>query len=86
MSLYILALYVALYLSLGFLFIVMAMEIMDGDIDDYLFAFLLFWPIVLLVASVFQLIHFIERMFKGDYWYLWRNWLVESNYGCIKRD
>ena len=45
----------------------MAMEMMDGDADDYLFAFLIFWPIALLVASVFQLIHFIERMFKGDY-------------------
>lgn len=67
MSLYIFALCVAVYLGLGFLLIIMVMGIMDEDIDDYLFAFLLFWPIVLLVASVFQLIHFIERMFKGDY-------------------
>lgn len=67
MNLYILALCVGVYLGFGFLLSVMAMGIMDGDIDDYLFAFLLFWPIALLVASVFQLIHFIERMFKGEY-------------------
>lgn len=67
MNLYILDLCVGVYLGFGFLLSVMAMGIMDGDIDDYLFAFLLFWPIALLVASVFQLIHFIERMFKGEY-------------------
>lgn len=67
MSLCILALCVAVYLGFGFLLSVMVMEIMDGDIDEYLFAFLLFWPIALLVASVFQLIHFIKRMFKGEY-------------------
>lgn len=67
MSLYILALCVAVYLGFGFLLSVMAMGIMDGDIDDYLFAFLLFWPIALLVASVFQLINFAKAMFKGEY-------------------
>lgn len=58
---------IGVYLVFGFLLGIMAMEMMDGDADDYLFAFLMFWPIALLVASVFQLIHFIERMFKGDY-------------------
>ncbi len=58
---------VGVYLVFGFLLSIMAMGMMDGDADDYLFAFLIFWPIALLVASVFQLIHFIERMFKGDY-------------------
>lgn len=58
---------ICIYLFLGFLLSIMAMGMMDGDVDDYLFAFLIFWPIALLVASVFQLIHFIERMFKGDY-------------------
>lgn len=58
---------ICIYLFLGFLLSIMVMEMMDGDADDYLFAFLMFWPIALLVASVFQLIHFIERMFKGDY-------------------
>lgn len=58
---------VGVYLVFGFLLSIMAMEMMDGDADDYLFAFLIFWPIALLAASVFQLIHFIERMFEGDY-------------------
>lgn len=58
---------ICIYLFLGFLLSIMAMGMMDGDADDYLFAFLILWPIALLVASVFQLIHFIERMFKGDY-------------------
>lgn len=58
---------VGVYLVFGFLLSIMAMGMMDGDADDYLFAFLIFWPIALLVASVFQLIHFIERMFKGEY-------------------
>lgn len=43
------------------------MLVIDVDMNNYIFAFLMFWPIALLVASVFQLIHFIERMFKGDY-------------------
>ena len=58
---------VGAYLVFGFLLSIMTMGMMDEDADDYLFAFLIFWPIALLVASVFQLIHFIERMFKGDY-------------------
>lgn len=58
---------VGVYLVFGFLLSIMAMEMMDGDADDYLFAFLIFWPIALLAASVFQLIHFIERMLEGDY-------------------
>lgn len=58
---------ICIYLFLGFLFSVLAMLVTDVDMNNYIFAFLVFWPIVLLVASVFQLIHFIERMFKGDY-------------------
>lgn len=55
---------VGVYLVFGFLLSIMAMGMMDGDADDYLFAFLIFWPIALITVSVFQLIHFIERMFK----------------------
>lgn len=58
---------VGIYLFLGFLLSVLAMLVIDVDMNNYIFAFLIFWPIALLVASVFQLIHFIERMFKGDY-------------------
>lgn len=62
-----LAFCICIYLFLGFLLSVLAMLVIDVDMDNYIFAFLMFWPITLLVASVFQLIHFIERMFKGDY-------------------
>lgn len=58
---------ICIYLFLGFLLSVLAMLVIDVDMDNYIFAFLMFWPITLLVASVFQLIHFIERMFKGDH-------------------
>ena len=57
---------VGVYLVFGFLLSIMAMGMMDGDADDYLFAFLIFWPIALITVSVFQLIHFIKRMFKGE--------------------
>lgn len=53
--------------SFRFLLSLMAMGMMDGDADDYLFAFLIFWPIALITVSVFQLIHFIKRVFKGKY-------------------
>lgn len=62
-----LAFCICIYLILGFLLSVLAMLVIDVDMNNYIFAFLIFWPIALLVASVFQLIHFIERMFKGDY-------------------
>lgn len=58
---------VGVYLIFGFLLSIMTMGMMDGDADDYLFAFLMFWPIALITASVFQLIRFIERMFKRKY-------------------
>mgnify|MGYP004527022305 CR=1 FL=1 len=58
---------VGVYLVFGFLLSIMAMGMMDGDADDYLFAFLMFWPIALITVSVFQLIHFIKRVFKGKY-------------------
>ena len=58
---------VGIYLVFGFLLNIMAMGMMDGDADDYLFAFLIFWPIALITVSVYQLICFIKRMFKGKY-------------------
>ena len=66
MSLYILALCVGVYLGFGFLLSGMAMGMMDGDADDYLLAFLIFWPMILVVASVLQLIRFIKAIFKGE--------------------
>lgn len=65
MNLYTLPFCICLYLGFGYLLGVMVMEMIDEDVDEYLLAFIIFWPISLIAASVFQLIHFIERMFKG---------------------
>ena len=62
---------IAVYLVIGIAIYGYEDIMRDKNIYDYVLVFLIFWPIALLVASVFQLIHFIERMFKGDYWYLW---------------
>lgn len=56
---------VGLYLIFGLLLSIMAMGMMDVDTNVYLFAFLIFWPIALMAASVFQLIRFIKAIFKG---------------------
>lgn len=66
MSLLIFALYIGVYLGFGYLLGIMVMEMIDEDVDDYLLSFIIFWPISLMAASVFQLIHFIERMFRGE--------------------
>ena len=58
---------ICIYLILGFLLSIMAILVMDIDMDDYIFVFLMFWPIALIIASVFQLIHFVKTMFKGEY-------------------
>jgi hypothetical protein len=64
MDLSTLAFYIGIYLVFGFLLSVMAMLVMD--VYDYLFAFLMFWPIALITASVYQLIHFVKEKFKGE--------------------
>ena len=66
MNLYTLSFCICIYLILGFLLSILAMLMMDEDVDEYLFAFLMFWPIALIIASVFQLIRFIKTMFKGE--------------------
>lgn len=58
---------ICIYLILGFLLSILAMLMMDIDMDDYIFAFLMFWPIALIIVSVFQLIRFVKTMFKGEY-------------------
>lgn len=67
MSLSTLLFCICIYLILGFLLSILAMLMMDMDMDDYIFAFLMFWPIALIIVSVFQLIHFIEIIFKGKH-------------------
>lgn len=61
---------ICIYLIFGFLLSVLAMLVIDVDMNNYIFAFLIFWPIALITVSVFQLIRFVKTMFKGDYQYL----------------
>lgn len=39
----------------------------DGEIEDYLFALLIFWPITVLIVGILQSIHFIKNTFRGEY-------------------
>ena len=39
----------------------------DKNIYDYVLVFLIFWPFVLVIGAIFQLIRFVKTMFKGEY-------------------
>lgn len=55
-----------LYLGIGFLIYGFETTVMDKKTDDYELAFLIFWPLVLVIGAVFQLIHFVIATFKGE--------------------
>lgn len=55
------------YIVLGLLLSGIVGSFTDMDLEDYIFATMLFWPIVLLIGAIFQLIHFVKAMFKGEY-------------------
>lgn len=55
------------YIILGLLLSGVIGSFTDIDLEDYIFATMLFWPIVLLIGAIFQLIHFVKAMFKGEY-------------------
>lgn len=55
------------YILLGLLLSGIIGSFTNMEIEDYIFATMMFWPIVLLIGSIFQLIHFVKTMFKGDY-------------------
>ena len=55
------------YIIMGLLVYGFETIVMDKKTDDYELAFLIFWPIVLLVGAICQLIHFIITAFKGEY-------------------
>lgn len=55
------------YILLGLLLSGIIGSFTDMDLEDCIFATMLFWPIVLLIGAIFQLIHFVKAMFKGDY-------------------
>lgn len=55
------------YIVLGILLSGIICNFTDMDLEDCIFATMLFWPIVLLIGAIFQLIHFVKAMFKGEY-------------------
>lgn len=55
------------YLAIGIMIYGYEDIIRDKNIYDYILVFLIFWPIILVVASVLQLIRFIKAIFKGEY-------------------
>lgn len=55
------------YIILGLLLSGVIGSFTNMGLEDYIFATMLFWPIVLLIGAIFQLIHFVKAMFKGDY-------------------
>lgn len=55
------------YFLLGLLISAIIGSFTDMELENYVFASLLFWPIVLLIGAIFQLINFAKAIFKGEY-------------------
>lgn len=58
---------IAVYLAIGIAIYGYEDIMRDTNVYDYVLVFLIFWPIILVVALVFQLIRFIKAIFKGEY-------------------
>ena len=55
------------YLLMGFLLSAIVGSFMNVELEKYVLATLLFWPLVLVIGAIFQLIRFIKTMSKGEY-------------------
>lgn len=58
---------IAVYLTIGIIIYGYEDIIRDKKIYDYVLVFLMFWPFVLVIGAIFQLIRFVKTMFKGEY-------------------
>ena len=58
---------IVMYLSIGIVIYTYEDIMRNKNIHDYVLVFLIFWPIILVVALIFQLIHFVKAMLKGEY-------------------
>lgn len=58
---------IVMYLAIGIVIYGYEDIARDKNVYDYILVFIIFWPIILVIALVFQLIHFIKAMFKGEY-------------------
>lgn len=55
------------YIFMGFLISAIVSSFMNVELEKYVFATMLFWPLVLVIGAIFQLIRFIKNAFKGEY-------------------
>lgn len=58
---------IGVYLLMGFLVSAIVISFTSVELEKYIFAILLFWPFVLVIGAIFQLIRFVKTMFKGEY-------------------
>lgn len=58
---------IAVYLVIGIAIYGYEDIMRDKNIYDYVLVFLMFWPLVLVIGAIFQLIRFIKNAFKGEY-------------------
>lgn len=54
------------YIFIGFLISAIVGSFMSVELEKYVFATMLFWPLVLVIGAIFQLIRFIKNAFKGE--------------------
>ena len=66
-TIFICLLLVGAYIAMGFLVYGFETIIMGKNTDNYELAFLIFWPFMLVIGAICQLIHFIITAFKGEY-------------------
>ena len=55
------------YILIGLLISSIVGSFMEVELEKYVLATLLFWPLVLVIGAIFQLIRFIKTMSKGEY-------------------
>lgn len=66
-SAFVVVIIIGAYLLMGFLISAIVGSFMNVELEKYVFATLLFWPLVLVIGAIFQLIRFIKNAFKGEY-------------------
>ena len=71
------------YILIGFLVSSIIGGFTNMDLEDYVFATLLFWPLILIIGAVFQLFHFGKAMFMCAHLDIHKPTVIYT-YGLIK--
>lgn len=66
-SAFVVVIIIGAYLLMGFLISAIVGSFMNVELEKYVFATMLFWPLVLVIGAIFQLIRFVKNVFKGEY-------------------